>query len=193
MRLQSMDEELGQVREQNVRLEVQVRREREERRKVIKEAEGREEGWKEKLKLADDATVCLLCPFASLFPSFTSRCRSTDQQSTAQSSLHHLHLSQTASSTRITSLESDLRQAAERNASLSTHINELESEIVRLGGAFDLVKADYARREEALKKRLAEAEFMHHALKESGARIGRELEACKKRGEESEKRSRGYI
>jgi hypothetical protein len=34
---------------------------------------------------------------------------------------------------------------------------------------------------------------MHHALKESGARIGRELEVCKKRGEELEKRSRGYI
>lgn len=59
MRLQSMDEELGQVREQNVRLEVQVRREREERRKVIKEAEAREGAWKEKLKVAEDATVSI--------------------------------------------------------------------------------------------------------------------------------------
>ena len=57
MRLQSMDEELGQVREQNVRLEVQVRREREERRKVSKDAEAREAAWKEKLKVAEDATV----------------------------------------------------------------------------------------------------------------------------------------
>lgn len=186
-RLHSMDRELGAVREENLRLEVAVRREREGRKRIERHASRAEEAWAAKLQVAEDAKVsktdyCLTFRFFVL---------TDNTQSNAQSSLHHLHLSQSTSASRIQHLESQIREYSNENHSLRNHVSELEMEVSRLAGAFDIVRSDHARRENDLKRRLEEAEFMHIALKESGEKMGRELEVAKRRVGELEMRAKG--
>lgn len=101
-------------------------------------------------------------------------------QSTSHSTLTQLH-----------ALQSQLQTSQTQTQSFVTRNKDLEAEITRLNGAFDLVKHEYQVKEEEMRKRMEEAEFMHRALKESGARLGRELEGAKRKYSELEKKGRG--
>lgn len=112
----------------------------------------------------------------------------------AKISLSDLQCQAQTSAQNIQSLQTHLTTSRNHSTTLESRNRTLESEISRLTAAFDMVKENYKVKEDEMRKRMEEAEFMHQALKESGARLGRELEGARRKYSELEKKGRGgYI